>query len=97
MAEGYKQFDQKPFVRKHLDTADDVITVRLNDVERVKLNEFKALMSIDGDSTAFKKALIVAMNVLLSTFGKETMAYLSSPRRVRPLRKQSSSELDGSK
>ncbi|MBI4140394.1 hypothetical protein HY485_01010 [Candidatus Woesearchaeota archaeon] len=77
-------FDKAPFVRKHLDTTDDIITLRLNDEERAQLNDVKETLQLDADGTALKIALDVAQNVILGTVGKKTMQYLCSQRRVRP-------------
>ena len=62
----------------------DKVDCSLNDQERAMLNEVKTALRLDGDSTTLKLCLEIARNVLISTFGKETLQYLTDARRVRP-------------
>jgi len=80
----HPSFDKPPFVRKHLETKDDILNVRLNTQERAQLEDLKDTLQLDADSTALKAALTIAQNVLNSTIGKENMKYLCSQRRIRP-------------
>ncbi len=85
--EEHPSFDKAPFVRKHLDTTTDMVSIRLNQSERAELQALKDQLRIDADSTAFKASLNIARNVLQAIFGNELLPFLCSPRRVRPGRK----------
>lgn len=84
MTEDYLSFDKPPFVRKHLETQTDIVNVRLNEQERSELKCMKKMLQIDGDSTALKAGVTIALNVLQHTFGESLLSYLCSQRRVRP-------------
>jgi len=84
MTEEYPSFDKPPFVRKHLETQTDIVNVRLNEQERSELQLIKKLLQLEGDSTALKTGLSIALNVLQNTFGEPLLAYICSQRRVRP-------------
>lgn len=83
MEEYDSPFDKKPFERKHLDTKDDILSIRLNDEERVRLKQLKDILQYDSDGRVLKDALIVMQNVVSGTFGEKLMRYISSQRRVK--------------
>lgn len=73
----------QPFIRQKLDDEPraDTFTVRMNKEEREMLESAKQILNIPFDSKALKFCARVGLNVLLTTFGKEGMAYLLSQER----------------
>lgn len=84
MVEEHPSFERPPFYRKHTDTTDDIISIRLNPQEREQLKRIKQMLRLDADGTALKTCLTISQNVLLGTFGADLLAYLTDARRVRP-------------
>lgn len=86
MTEEHPDFGQsKPFEKRYAgESKDDKVDTRLNAQERLMLNELKEMLRLDADSTALKTGMEIAHNVLQGTFGKPLLAYLCSPRRIRP-------------
>lgn len=80
---------KEPFTRYKLDEElqDDegeTFTVRLNAIERAWLDELKRDLDIKSDGKALKLAgLIIARNVLHSTFTPKLLRYLFKKDRVR--------------
>ncbi len=60
-----------------------VITIRVNMREKAMIDRIRALLDIEGDSKALKKAAEIGLNVILSTFGEEMIKYLCSGKRER--------------
>ncbi len=84
MSEDHLSFDKPAFVRKHLNTNDDIVNVRFNVEERAELQRLKSLLQFDADGTALKTALSISLNVLDKTFGEPLLRYICSQRRIRP-------------
>jgi hypothetical protein len=61
----------------------DTFTVRLNDTERVWLNELKKDLDIKGDSTALKFLAEIGGKVLHNTLGAKNTRYLFKKDRKR--------------
>jgi hypothetical protein len=66
--------EQKPFKRYHLDKKDDTFTVKLNNEERLKLEEWKKLIQQDKDSTALKQLASIGAEVLLDEKMKKILS-----------------------
>ncbi len=80
-------FKKPVFALKHLageKPKQDILSIRLSDVERQELMFFKKMLSLDSDGFAYKLALTIAKNVLLGTFGQANVEYLCRQSRVRP-------------
>ena len=84
MTEGYPTFDRAPFVRKHLDTATDIINCRLNSEERLVLDQLRKIFHCDSDSTVLKKGMLFLHNVVFGKSQEEIYAWMASQRRLRP-------------
>ena len=87
MTEEHIPFEKPAFTRVHLNTDEDIVSIRLNEQERAELREIKDMLRLDADGTAFKFCVTIAKNVLQSVLGKELVRFLTSPRRLRPGRK----------
>jgi len=80
--------DSKPFEPQRLEEERALdkswpITVRINEREKAMINRIRALLDIEGDSKALKKAAEIGLNVILSTFGEEMIKYLCEGKRER--------------
>lgn len=75
--------EQEPFTRYHEEKRADTFTVRVNEEERKMIEELKELMNVKQDSKALKVAAKVGLNVLLSSFGKDTLRYLFKKDREK--------------
>ena len=87
MAEGYLDFDKKPFELKHLEGKAprdrDVVPVSFNEEERKLLEEVKASLNCPFDSTVLKLALRQLRKVIQGQLDSEVLGYLVSARRRR--------------
>ena len=61
----------------------DTFTVRLNDKERILLDQAKKDLDIKADSTALKELAFVGLNVLQSLFPNGKLRYLFKKDRAR--------------
>ena len=84
MAEGYPALDKKPFERKHLDTAQDIVNIRLNAQEREELNLLKSILHAESNGTVIKWCVNFLLNVIQSKSNEQFYRWLSDERRVRP-------------
>ena len=80
--------EKKPFKNYTLEedrkeTKGSVLTIRLNENERIWLNELKVLMDIKNDATALKKAAIIGHNVIHSLFTPDVWKYYANRRREK--------------
>lgn len=79
--------EKKPFVNYSLDEEKkdkpDIISLRLTDEERKKLNTTKLILNIPSDGTALKIMAEIGLNVIHSTFPPKILAYLTKEKRVR--------------
>ena len=80
----------KPFERQHLLESEDnpnkqrdILTISLNPQERALLEELKNTWDCDSDGTVLKYAFKLGAHVLQTYLGKEMMAWLASPSRIR--------------
>lgn len=78
------EFDRPPFYRKHLQSNDNILSIRLNEAERKQLTYIKNILRFEADGTALKVCLEIAVNVLHNTFNDDLLRYISDARRVRP-------------
>ena len=84
--DGEMTFDQpKPFYTTKGTSTDDILQVRLNQVERDKLNWLKRVLRYDVDATPYKIAFEIGFNVLQSQVGEALLRKISSARRLRPI------------
>ena len=63
----------------------DIVTLRLNEIERRLLEDVKSVLDIAGDGTAIKFVMDAGWNVLLSGFGKDNLVWLCDRNRARRL------------
>lgn len=79
--------DKKPFVNYTLDENKkeykDVFTVRVNQEERIILEELKEDLNIKSDSKALKIGALIGRNVLQHTFNRPLLRYLFKKERLK--------------
>ncbi len=78
--------DSKPFYRVKSDDENSksrVITLRINIDEEADIRYLKNLFDVEADAKAIKIAWKIGKNVILNTFGEESIKYLSSTKRER--------------
>jgi len=83
----YPDFEQKPFRRKHLETTDVIVNIRLNEDERQMLMRMRDLFRCDQNATVFKKCMEYTQNALHGQSQQPFIRWLSESRRVRPGKK----------
>ena len=80
--------ERKPFVNYTLDSekkeqSHEVISLKLNLVERQAIERLKRIMNYKQDGKVIKAALIVLENVILNTFGEPLFKKLTDENRRR--------------
>jgi len=84
MAEGYPNLPKKPFERANLEpNKRDIVSVSLNEEERLLIDRFRYIWQCENDSTTLKALARIGAKVIHSYFDEETLRWLASPRRVR--------------
>ena len=78
-----KGFDKAPFVRKHLDTATDIVSSRLNEQERLALDKLRKIFHCDSDSTILKNGMLYLHNVVFGQSQQEIYEWIASQRRLK--------------
>jgi len=75
--------EKVPFVRYSDKKVSDTFTIRLNEKERVWLEEIKEDLNIAQDGRALKLCAWIGRNVLHSLFGRRFMKYLFKKERSK--------------
>ena len=80
--------EKKPYVNYTLDedreeTTSETINIRLNSLDRNRLDRLKWLLQESKDGTALKYALELALNVLQNTLSEKSWVRICAERRNR--------------
>jgi hypothetical protein len=80
--------DHVPFESKRLeeDKADDkslVMSIRINEQERLMIEQARKLLNVESDTKALKMIAEIGLNVIQATFGEKMLRYLSDSKRER--------------
>ena len=85
--------EKKSFVNYTLDedkeeTTSETINVRLNETDRMRLDELKWYFNESKDGTVLKYALELARNVIQSQLSERSWLRICSERRIRSVVKR---------
>lgn len=89
MVDDIKNFkDFVPFESKRLDeekTEDKsfVMSIRINEQERLMIEQARKLLNVESDTKALKMIAEIGLNVIQATFGEKMLRYLSDSKRER--------------
>ena len=85
--------EKKPFVNYTLDedkeeATSETINIRLNSLDRERLDELKWLLNESKDGTVLKYALEIGRNVLQANLSEKSWLRICSERRIRLVMKR---------